>query len=408
MQTSGIAHGTDTQPGFSRRAFVARAAAIGAGAFLSSGQGRRSAAVAAEAAAKPSLIVHTESPMNAEPPLDDLIRSWITPVKSFYIRSHAPNPQIDPAGFHLTIEGLVNRPLSIPLTELMQPTDPVSVVATLTCAGNRRYEHSRIRPVSGVPWREGAIGNAKWTGIRLSDLLKRAGVQEQAKHVWFEGLDQIPHGDAPITFGASIPLTQAMNDLPGIPGALVTTHMNDEPLTEDHGAPLRTIVPGYIGARSVKWLGKIVVSNRPSPNHYVADAYKLVEDGDQLELDEQSPIYRFPLNSVICNPSVDQALPAGMVNVAGYALPPGRPGTGISRIEVSADAGRTWTVAKVTSPVRDLCWQLWAANVAVSSSTSELIVRATDSRDHQQPQQGRWNLKGYLFDAWHHVPVKVG
>ena len=277
----------------SRRAFLRHAGVAGAGLAVAPWlPGDRSSATAAETSSG-NMIVHTTKPLNSEPKLDVLTKSWITPVESFYVRSHAPNPKIDPASFRLTVEGLVDRPLSISLAELDGTFESTSVVSTMTCAGNRRSEHSLIKPVGGVPWQAGAIGNARWSGVRLSEVLKKAGLKENAKHVWFEGLDEIAKGDGIIPFGASIPISKAMTDAEGMPGGLLTTKMNDQPLTPDHGAPLRGVVPGYIGARSVKWLGKIVVSDRPSPNHYVATAYKLVREGTPIEWAESGPLYRF-------------------------------------------------------------------------------------------------------------------
>lgn len=351
------------------------------------------------------LIVHTKTPMNAEPALADLVKSWMTPVDRFYVRSHAPVPKIDTDAFRLKVEGLVETPLSISLAQLRDEFDQHSAIATMTCAGNRRSEHSLVKPVKGVPWGAGPIGNAKWGGVRLSDVLTKAGLKPGARHVWFEGLDEIPRSNGTIPFGASIPVAKALADTDVIPGTLLTTHMNDAPLTGDHGAPLRTVVPGYIGARSVKWLGKIVVADRPSENHYVATAYKLVEEGTPLEWSEQAPIYRMPLNSVICSPGANASVKSGKVGVAGYALPPGRPGTTIAKVEVSADGGRSWTYANIVSPARANCWVLWQAAVRVDNSTTELTVRATDSRGEMQPENVRWNQKGYLFNAWHEVPI---
>lgn len=353
------------------------------------------------------LIVHGTSPMNAEPQLHSLVKSWMTSVADFYIRSHAPVPKIDRDDFRLTVEGLVEKPLSLSLKELNTGFAQQNVIATLTCAGNRRSEHSLVKPIKGVPWREGAIGNAKWGGVRLSDVLKRAGVKAEAKHVWFEGLDEIPRSSGVIPFGGSIPIAKAFADTDSMPGALLTTKMNDSQLTGDHGAPLRTVVPGYIGARSVKWLGRVVVSDRPSPNHYVATAYKLVEHGDPLEWSEQGPIYRMPLNSVVCFPRKDAKLKTGPFDVTGYALPPGRPGVTIAKVEVSTDGGRAWKQAKITSPIRENCWVLWQVTLPLKPGSNELVVRATDSNGKSQPETIGWNMKGYLFNAWHHVNVNA-
>ena len=356
------------------------------------------------AADESRLLVHSKAPMNAEPPLPDLVKSWVTPVESFFIRSHGNTPEIKADSYRLSVAGLVETPLTLSLAELGR-FEQQAVTATLTCAGNRRTEHSRTKPIKGVQWREGAIGNAKWRGARLSDLLKKAGVRDSAKHVWFEGLDSVEDGGKTFAFGGSIPLEKALLDRDTVPGALLATAMNDQPLTTDHGFPVRTVVPGYIGARSVKWLSKIVVSDRPSPNHFVADVYKLVDEGTLLEVAENSPIYRMPLNSAICTPTAGTALKPGRVEVVGYALPPGVPGVSIRKVEVSGDGGRSWIEAKLASPASEFCWQLWSAEVTANSAMKELIVRAIDSRGEVQPETVRWNAKGYLFNAWHHVPV---
>jgi len=238
--------------------------------------------------------------------------------------------------------------------------------------------------------------------------LKKAGLRDSAKHIWFDGLDKVDYRGGTIPFGSSIPIEKALADSKEMPGALLTTHMNEKPLTPDHGAPLRLVVPGYIGARSVKWLGRIVVSDRPSPNHYVATAYKLVEEGTKLEWAEGGPLYRYPLNSVICTPATGGKLKAGKATVTGYALPPGQAETTIARVGVSTNGGQTWTRANLTSAARQFCWQLWKAEVPVTPQTTDLMVKATDSRGHTQPATVNWNLKGYMFNAPHRVKVDVG
>ena len=352
------------------------------------------------------LTAYETLPMNAEPALADLVQSWMTPNDLFYIRSHAGVPKVDAKNFRLTVDGMVRQKLELSLAELAEFAQK-EVVATMTCAGNRRYEHSKVSPIKGVPWREGAIGNAKWSGIPLSAVLQKAGVLPDATHVWFDGLDEVAHGDGIIPFGASIPLRKAMDDTETTPGALLCTKMNEEVLALDHGYPLRTVVPGYIGARSVKWLGRITLSDRPSPNHFVATAYKLVQEGSDLEWDEVGPIYRFAINSVICTPDADAKLKTGTAKVAGYALPSGEAGRTIKAVHVSADGGKTWQRAEISSPVNAYCWALWKAEVDITGQTEELIVRAVDSANTRQPPRANWNLKGYMYNAWHRLPVSV-
>ena len=357
----------------------------------------------AQAPAK-DLLFRTTDPRNAEPELSKLVQSWLTPTKHFYVRSHAPNPRLNADSFKLRIEGMVRRPMVVSLAELMRIGER-STTATLTCAGNRRAEFNREGKVGGVQWGAGAIGNATWSGVALADVLKRCEVTPEAKHVWFEGLDEIPKSGSIIPFGGSIPMSKAMvNDGPGAP--LLATKMNDEILTPDHGFPLRTVVPGYIGARSVKWLGKIVVSDRPSPNHYVATAYKIVKKTAPIDWAESGPIYRFPINAAICTPARNARVAVGEIELTGYALPTGRPGSQIQKVQVSSD-GKSWTDAEMTGKDTEFCWQLWKAKVKVTGATKRLYVRALDSSGGFMPGRVPWNAKGYLQNSWFRMPVKV-
>jgi len=351
------------------------------------------------------LVFHSTAPNNAEPKLADLVQSWITPTKHFYVRSHAPNPVIEPEAFELKVEGMVNRPSSLTLKNLSRFKSH-STTATLTCAGNRRSEYNAEGKVGGVQWQSGAIGNANWQGIALADVLKEAEVTPDAKHVWFEGLDEIEKGVGIIPFGGSIPISKAMVAAgPGTP--LLANQMNGEPLTPDHGYPLRTVVPGYIGARSVKWLGRIVVSDRPSPNHYVATAYKIVKKTDPIDWAESGPIYRYPINAAICTPQPNAKLASGEIELTGYVLPTGRPGCTVEKVLVSADQGKSWVKAGMVGQESEFCWQLWNAKVDVTAGTQCLIVKAVDSSGGFMPRRVSWNAKGYLQNSWYKLPVEV-
>lgn len=373
------------------------------GVFVAGGMFAPQAAAAAEN--DKQLIFHTTSPNNGEPELASLVQSWITPLKHFYVRSHAPNPVINPDDYQLKIEGMVRRPSSLSLKNLARFKNR-STVATLTCAGNRRAEYNAEGKVSGVQWQSGAIGNATWKGIAIADVLKEAEVLPEAKHIWFEGLDEIEKGGGIIPFGGSIPISKAMID--SGPGAPLLAHtMNEAPLTPDHGFPLRTLVPGYIGARSVKWLGKIVVSDRPSPNHYVATAYKLVKNSDPIEWAESGPIYRFPINAAICTPQANSKLATGEIDLTGYVLPTGRAGSAVDKVLVSADQGKTWSKANLVGQESEFCWRLWNAKVKVTRNTKRLMVRALDTSGGFMPYRVPWNSKGYLQNSWYKLPVEV-
>ena len=362
-----------------------------------------------ELADKKDLVMRTTDPRNGEPELNKLVQSWITPTKHFYVRSHAPNPILKPEDFKLRIEGAVRKPFTISLGELAK-FKRHSVTATLTCAGNRRTEFNKEAKVGGVQWEAGAIGNAKWSGYSLAEVLKHAEVLEDAKHVWFEGLDEIKKGDKTIPFGASVPIEKAMtgttDSSAGIPGVLLADTMNDAVLPADHGYPLRTIVPGYIGARSVKWLGRIVVSDRPSPNHYLATAYKIVKDTKPIDWRESGPIYRFPINAAICTPGPATNLKTGAIELSGYSLPTGREGTSIKAVLLSTD-GQNWTKAELQGESSPFCWQLWKAKLNVQVSTRFVFARAVDSSGGFMPHRVPWNAKGYLQNSWYKLPVSV-
>jgi len=356
-------------------------------------------------AADSDLIVRSADPLNSEPPLADLVADRITPVKHFYVRNHGPIPKVDADGYKLRIEGMVNRPLEWTLGEVKERVRPITGEATLTCAGNRRSELSAIKPVGGVQWDAGAIGNARWTGASLTGLLRTAGIQEGAKHVWFEGLDLIKEKDgSEAPFGGSIPIERVRG---GGLSMMLAYAMNDEPLTPEHGFPLRAIVPGYIGARSVKWLSKITVSDRPSPNHYVAEAYKIIQSEAKEEISAAEPIYAFPVNAAICSPSAGAKLKAGPTEVKGYALAAGQTEWYVAKVEVSANGGRDWTEATLSDTRAPFTWRLWSARLDLTPGKHDLAVRATDSRGNTMPEKGAWNAKGYLYNGWHHVTVNA-
>lgn len=386
----------------SRRAFLSRTAAGGAGLLLATTLPTRFA-FGQMSNANGDLIIRQRYPLNGEPELEALIENYITPTKLFYIRNHGTIPKIDPANFKLKIEGLVDQPIEISLDELKQRFEKADGTATMTCAGNRRQEHGRFKKVGGVQWDAGAIGNATWGGVRLADVLKHCRPKEGAAHVWFDGADEVEAAGKKIHFGGSIPLDKAMQIPDSAPPALLAWEMNGEPLTPEHGHPLRSVVPGYIGARSVKWLDRIVVSDRPSPNHYVATAYKLVVEDTPLAVAEVAPIYRYPLNVAICD--FDASDDRDRVTVRGYALPSGYVTTRIEKVEVSTDGGRRWTTAKLIDDQLPYCWTRWEAEVPLRNRATQLIVRGTDTAGEMTPDRVNWNAHGYLYNGWHAVPL---
>src|SRR6185295_15981610 len=306
------------------------------------------------------LIPRQETPFNAEPRLDHLVESWQTPYSKFYVRNHGTMPSIDGAGYKLTVEGLVTRATSFTLEDLSR-LPKASVPATLQCAGNRRSEHQQVKPVAGVLWDAGAISTAEWKGVRLADLLEFVGTKSAAKYVWFEGLDSVTLKDRQTLFGGQVPIEKAQR-----PECIVALEMNGRPLPREHGFPARTVVPGYIGARSVKWLGRIVVSDKKSDNNFVARDYKLFPPeaaAETVKPQDFEPIYENLLNSAIGNPRAGQTLKAGRIKVRGFAIPPGTAGVALAGVEVSPDGGATWVPAKLLGKDAPFTWKLWEAEV---------------------------------------------
>jgi sulfite oxidase len=394
-------------PSLSRRHFLQTSSSLAAFALL-----RTNRAFAAEA----DLIVRTQDPYNAEPRLLALVADQITPVNHFYVRNHGPIPTVDVKGFRLTIDGLVEKPLTLTLDELRSRfINHIEIEATLICGGNRRQEQSAVKPVGGVQWDAGAIGNAKWTGVPLADVLNVAGIKPEAKHVWFEGLDPIKEKDGSVApFGGSVPVSRVMavtgkggKNLRSMQfhGAILAYQMNGQALTAEHGFPLRAIVPGYIGARSVKWLTKITLSDKPSPNHYVAEAYKVVQSDSKDEAAAAEPIYSFPINAAICAPAAGATVKAGPTLVSGYALASGDTAAKIEKVEISADGGKNWQQARLIGNPAPFTWQHWTAEVNLPAGKHELVARASDTSGHKMPERGDWNFKGYVYNGWHRITV---
>ncbi len=341
------------------------------------------------------LIVWTAEPLNAETPLPLLCRSDVTPTELFFVRSHGSTPAVDPGAYRLTVGGEMREPLVLSLAELRERFPRTTVTATLACAGNRRRELSRVAPVEGgIPWGAGAIGNAVWTGVRLGDLLRAAGIGPEARHVAFTGLDEADAEGRSVLFGGSIPVEKAL-----APEVLVAYEMNGEPLAPEHGYPVRAVVPGYIGARSVKWLAAISAQRSPSASFFQATDYTL--DGD--------PLAELQLNSAVCVPVEDEAVGGAPVVVEGYAI--ARGARSIERVELSHDGAASWVPATLGRDGGEpWTWRLWRAEVDLPPGPHELVVRAWDGSTEGQPEDAAatWNPRGYMNNAWHRVSLGRG
>ena len=302
---------------------------------------------------------------------------------------------------------MVERELTLTLDELKRDFSVRTLEVTLQCAGNRRKELHDIRPMqkNALLWEAEAISNAMWTGVELGDVLHAAGMQEGAAHVAMLGHDlgAAPDGGG---FGSSVPISKAL-----MPGTLLAWEMNGEPLPLIHGAPLRAIVPGYIAARSVKWLTQITVQEQPSRNHFQAHDYKTFPPDvteHNVNWTGGTMLNEHATHAAIVSPGDGQKIGAGQTKVFGYALAAGN--AIITRVELSTDGGETWQDAVFDAAPRLWVWARWSCKVNLPAGEHTLIVRAHDSDGYIQPQHPAdiWNFRGYQNNAWHHVKVSVG
>lgn len=328
-----------------------------------------------------TLIVHSQEPLNAEAHVGALAPSDLTPVEDFYVRSHGPVGDHDG---RLVVDGLLERPLSLSLDELAG-FETRELVATLQCAGNRRTGLMAVRDIPGeIPWGPGATGTAAWRGVALADVLRAAGVQAGARHV-----ELLADG-----YEVSIPLHKALAG-----EVLLAWEMNGAPLTPHHGAPLRAIVPGYIGARSVKWLTGVRALAEPSQGYYQAVAYRL--DPGSI------PLGAVAVNADILVPADGASVAPGPLELVGYAF--AGDDRGVVRVDVSCDGGASWRQAELLSDLGPWAWRRWRLVVDVAPGRLQLVARAWDSAAATQPEHAAtiWNPGGYANNSWARVEVSV-
>lgn len=370
--------------------------------------------VAREFGKDAATIIYEREPFNSSPPLAMLRHSFITPTPLFYVRNHAPVPQLEAETFKLSIEGEVERSLQISLAELKERFPSHTVTATLQCAGNRRDGMMRVAVIKGeVPWGAEALGTARWMGVRLADVLRYVGIRADGRHVQFLGADRVEKAGEVIGFGGSVPIEKAFGD-----EVLLAYEMNGESLTPVHGAPLRVVVPGYIGARSVKWLEQISVAPAPSPNYYQQKTYKVFPShvtAANAHESEGIMLGALSINSCICSPGDGATIDAGRVQLEGYATAGGER---VARVEVSRDAGKTWQVARLHEDGEQAegekidsrwAWRFWTAELDLAAGNHKLVARAWDSAANTQPARAEeiWNFKGYMNNAWHEITIQV-
>ena len=349
---------------------------------------------------KPELSTRESHPYNAEPEPPQLVLHDITPVSKFYVRNHGEIPNLTEDDYRLELGGLDDPNDSITLRDLKREYPNVSTVTTLQCAGNRRSEFPESE---GTPWQACAVGTASWRGVLLESVLHHRVVRAQDPHLVMTGNDLTEIDSETVRYECSVPLADALKH-----GALLAWEMNEEPLTPEHGFPLRMVIPGLIGARSVKWLKSIRFSQTPSTNPHFTKAYKMAPPGDDSpKWTELPPISVSHLNSAICEPVAQAELLPGAHRLRGYAVPRGDGNVVISRVEVQVNDG-PWKSARLTSEPRPYCWSLWEYETELEEGEHLLRVRAWDSSGRLQQKKPMQNPKGYLYSGWHSLAVKVG
>ncbi len=347
------------------------------------------------------LIVRVARPLDAETPVQEFVSS-LTPTSRFFVRSHfgpPPPEQLSEKNWRLRVTGLVDRPLALTLQDLKQ-FESVTLTAVVQCSGNGRASY---RPkVPGVQWERGAVGNASWTGVRLRDVLAKAGLWTSGLHVQFQGADRPVAATVPL-FVRSIPVEKALHQ-----DTILAYEMNGRPLPLLHGAPLRVITPGWMADSCIKWLTDITVLQDEAQGYYMQTAYRyparLVTPGEVIVSSELKPVEEMVVKSLIAQPREGASLVPGLVTIGGVAW------TGEGRIvsvEVSLDEGRTWEPARVIGEDQPYAWRQWQYIWQATPGTKTILCRATDDRGQTQPKASPWNPGGFLWNGWDYVSVTV-
>jgi sulfane dehydrogenase subunit SoxC len=329
----------------------------------------------------------------------EALRYPVTPVGLHYLLIHYDIPAIDPETFRLTVDGCVDRPLTLSLDDLRaRPT--IEREVTMECAGNGRALLPDPRPLS-QPWLAEAVSTAAWLGMPLASLLEEAGVQDEALEVVFTGLDQGFEGGERQVFARSLPLEEARRD-----HLLLAYGMNGGPLLPQHGFPLRLVVPGWYGMASVKWLTRITVADEPFEGYQQMHAYRLRSD----EADAGEPLSRvFPRALMVPPgepdfPTRERTAQAGAWTIEGKAWSGWAP---VTAVEFSADGGSTWTETELDPPGPEWAWRSWRQTWDAGPGQHVLCCRARDEAGNTQPDDAAWNLGGYANNGIQRVPVTV-
>ena len=331
----------------------------------------------------------------------EALRHDVTPIGMHYVLIHFDVPAVDPTTFELTVDGRVRAPLALTLADL-RARPRVSMPVMMECAATGRARLAP-RPVS-APWHDEAIGCAEWTGTPLRLVLKKARLRDDAVEILFTGLDRGVDQKVEQDYQRSLPIAEAMNE-----DVLLAYEMNRQPLPPSHGFPLRLLVPDWYGMASVKWLRSITAIAQPFEGVQQTQLYRYRSSED----DPGTPVTRKRPRALMAPPGIPEFLSRARHVRAGRVPIEGRAWSGqdpISRVEFSADGGRTWDDARLEAPNGPHGWCAWSYEWDASEpGDHELCVRATDAAGNVQPldSTAAWNQGGYGVNAVQRVAVRV-
>jgi DMSO/TMAO reductase YedYZ molybdopterin-dependent catalytic subunit len=344
------------------------------------------------------MIIRQREPRNLEFPFDRL-DSYLTPVESFYIRSHFTAPKLELDSYRLTLEGAVEDPFAITYDELKR-WPAKKVIATLECAGNSRI--FLVPQMPGAQWELGAVGTAEWTGVPLAALLDRAGLNGNAREVVLEGADrglpaETPRPPEPISYSRSVPLDKALDDV------LIAYGMNGVDLPNDHGFPVRAIVPGHYGMASVKWLTNVRVLKEQFQGYWQTTDYAYWDDVDGIPV--RRALSEMKLKSEIARPRTLEEVPKGQLYTVNGAAWGGV--SDIVTVKVTTDGGLTWAAANFLDPIRPHVWRRWSYDWKTPDRPGRytLMSRAKNAVGETQPD--KFDPRYYSYVVHHTLPIEV-
>ncbi len=352
---------------------------------------------------KADLILLTDRPPQLETPLR-YFREDLTPNDAFFVRWHLGliPTTIDAATFRLSVGGHVEEPLSLSLDELRKNFEPISYAAVAQCSGNSRALYQPR--VLGGQWGHGAVGNAKWTGVRLRDVLAKAKLKANPVDVSFKGLDRGPMPTVP-DFVKSLAIDHANDG-----EVMVAYEMNGQPLPMLNGFPLRLIVPGWYATYWVKSLNEINVLPQKFKGFWMDKAYRVPNNPNCQEsptelAKETVPISTMTVRSLIVQPEPAEKVAAGKTyEIQGVALDGGK---GINKVEVSTDAGKNWAGAKLGADLGKYSWRRWRFTWQPAAGEHRVMTRASNAAGEMQTLS-QWNRSGYARNVIEFVDLTVG